>query len=386
MPAAGVPSLSGRLIASYVLDWFIIIALIGIGAGLWNVSPNRRPFTLTDPSISFPHVEHEKVTTATLFVVTVIAPLILTFLAIIILPPTHSPAYNARTSKSLTWRRKIWELHTAWLSLCLSFALSFFFTQAMKNLFGKPRPDLLSRCNPDWENQADHALGGYPQVLNGFYLVSATICRETDQSKLDDGFSSFPSGHATYSWAGMLYLTLFFAGKFGVTFPYSSRASSNSASPSGPNLRNGGASQQTTTTPSDTTQTGGGSSKPAAPPLYLLLPLFIPLCVAVYITSTRFSDFRHHPFDIIFGSLMGTAFSFLAYRLYHQPIRRGGGGSWGPRSSRRAFGFGSVAERKRDDDVDDHRKGDVELGNLSTERQNGYGNMPGVATVPADAR
>ncbi|KAL9009225.1 MAG: hypothetical protein Q9173_005727 [Seirophora scorigena] len=385
MPAAAMPSMSRRVVATYVLDWLIIIAIVGVGAGLWQVTPNRHPFTLTDPDISFPFVENEKITTATLFVVTVVAPLIMTFLTIIILPTTRPPSRNTWTFKPHTWRRKIWEWHTAWLSLCLSFALSFLFTQGMKNMFGKPRPDLLSRCDPDWENQAQYALGGYPQVLNGFYLVSATICRQQDKSKLDDGFSSFPSGHATYAWAGMLYLTLFFAGKFGVAVPYLNRAASsntnNSSSPlSSSDPRNGGGSQPTR--PSDRTQTGG-ETKPAAPSLLLFLPLLIPICVAVYISSTRYSDFRHHPFDIIFGSLMGTAFSYFAYRLYHQPLRQGGGGSWGPRSRGRAFGFGSEAERKRDDG-DDDPKGDVEMGNLNRGRQ--YGNVHDGAAVPAGAR
>lgn len=67
----------------------------------------------------------------------------------------------------------------------------------MRNLFGKPRPDLLSRCDPDYENQADYALGGFPQVLNGLYLVSSTICRQPDKTVLNEGFASFPSGHAS---------------------------------------------------------------------------------------------------------------------------------------------------------------------------------------------
>ena len=75
--------------------------------------------------------------------------------------------------------------------------MSFFFTQGMKNLFGKPRPDLLSRCNPDYQNQAQYAVGGLSQVLEGVNLVSSTICRQPDKGKLDDGFSSFPSGHSS---------------------------------------------------------------------------------------------------------------------------------------------------------------------------------------------
>lgn len=81
---------------------------------------------------------------------------------------------------------------------------------------------------------------------------------------------------------------------------------------------------------------------------------------------------------------MGTAFSYFAYRLYHQPLRQGGGGSWGPRSRGRAFGFGSEAERKRrDDDDDGTKRDDVEMGNLNGERRQ---NVRDGAAVQAGAR
>lgn len=288
-------------------------------------------------------------------------------LVALILPPSRPPTFNSVSRKSLIWRRKLWEWHAAWLGLVLSFALSFLFVQAMKNLFGRPRPDLLSRCDPDWEHQADYALGGFPQVLNGFYLVSSTICRTKDEGLLNDGFSSFPSGHATYSWAGMAYLALFLSAKFGVTIPYLSPSSStHRAVNTSPTTTTNG----TTSAASPATlQPPTPASKPAAPPLYLLLLPLIPICVATYIASTRFSDFRHHPFDIIFGSLMGLGFSLFTYRLYHLSPRRGQGGSWGPRSAARAFGFGSRVERTSDDG--DDRKEDVEMGNMGREEPNG---------------
>lgn len=233
----------------------------------------------------------------------------------------------------------------------------------MKNLFGRPRPDLLSRCNPDWEHQADYALGGYPQVLNGFYLVSSTICRQKDKSKLNDGFSSFPSGHATYAWAGMLYLALNLSSKFGVSIPYLSPfAHATQAPPPDPRTENGRTIQRGSSplAPSPL------RSEAAAPPLILLLLPLIPICVAIYIASTRFSDFRHHPFDIIAGSLLGIGFAFFSFRLYHLPLRRAGGGSWRSRAPERAFGFGE--ERKKSNDL---IQGDVETGNVRREGQNG---------------
>ncbi|KAI4242970.1 MAG: hypothetical protein L6R42_010861 [Xanthoria sp. 1 TBL-2021] len=242
-----------------------------------------------------------------------------------------------------TLRRKLWEWHTGWLGLGLSLALSFVLTQGMKNLFGKPRPDLLSRCNPDYENQAEYALD---------------------------------------SFAGLTYLALYLASKFSITVPYllpfshaspssSTSTFANSQKPTRPD-----SSSPTLPAPSSSTQQHQTPlrSQSAAPPVYLLLLPFIPICLAIYISSTRYSDFRHHGFDILFGSLMGAVLSWFSFRMYHLPIRRGGGWSWGPRSEGKAFGtlLGTGGYRetggKRDDDVLGQR-GDLEWGKGPTERE-----------------
>ena len=107
----------------------------------------------------------------------------------------------------------------------------------------------------------------------------------------------------------------------------------------------------------------------AAPPLYLFVLPLVPFCVAIYISSTRYSDFRHHGFDIIFGSLMGFVLAWAAFRLYHLPIRRSSGWAWGPRSSSRAFGVGvGVGGYVEDEDrVGMAVQNDVELGKMNAE-------------------
>ncbi|CAO1604914.1 hypothetical protein XANCAGTX0491_008454 [Xanthoria calcicola] len=372
-----------RLIASYILDWFIILAIAAVGAGFWKVTPNHRPFTLVDPSISFPYT-HEKISTAVLAVVSLVFPAITIFLVAIIFVPGPSGLRWAPFGQTL--RRKLWEWNTGWLGLALSLALSFVLTQGMKNLFGKPRPDLLSRCDPDYENQAEYALGGYPQVLNGLYLVSSTICRQTDKGMLNDGFSSFPSGHSSYSFAGLTYLSLYLASKFSITIPYllpfsyssSSSSTSTFANSTNPTRPDSSSPTLPTTAPSSSTQRQQQTplrSQSAAPPVYLLLLPLIPLCLAIYISSTRYSDFRHHGFDILFGSLMGIVLSWFSFRMYHLPIRRGGGWSWGPRSDGKAFGtllgtggYRVVGATKRDDDVVG-QKPDLEWGKGPTGRE-----------------
>lgn len=83
----------------------------------------------------------------------------------------------------------------------------------------------------------------------------------------------------------------------------------------------------------------------AAPPLYLLLLSAIPFFLAIFIASSRWFDFRHHGFDILFGFFIGTVTAFFAFRYYHLPIGRGAGWAWGPRSRDKAFwaGVGSFS-------------------------------------------
>ncbi len=41
------------LILSYVLDWAVLIAVGVVGTILGNITPNKRPFSLEDPNISY---------------------------------------------------------------------------------------------------------------------------------------------------------------------------------------------------------------------------------------------------------------------------------------------------------------------------------------------
>jgi hypothetical protein len=63
----------------------------------------------------------------------------------------------------------------------------------------------------------------------------------------------------------------------------------------------------------------------------------VPFCAAIYITATRYFQFHHHGFDILFGSLIGIVSSWFSFRWYHLPIRQGSGWSWGARSRDRAW-------------------------------------------------
>ncbi|RFU35938.1 hypothetical protein B7463_g330, partial [Scytalidium lignicola] len=321
---------SVAVVLSYVLDWVVVLVAGVAGLLFSRITPNKRPFSVANPDISFPHVINEKISSALLIILGLAVPAGVVLLACLLLVPGSPSPRN--TPKSLIWRRKLWELNTGWLGLGLSLAISNLVTSGVKNIIGKPRPDLLSRCNPDLAALTRFTIGGFE---NSGFLVSPGICRNQDKSLMNDGFRSFPSGHASFSSAGLVYLSLFLAAKLGVWAPYlAASLHPNSADP---------ASFSIFTSESPEFKSRGRvpiRNQGAAAPVYLLAICLVPACVAIYVASTRFSDFRHHGFDVLSGFVLGTSTSFFGFYYYQVPLRRGGGWSYGPRSAARAFWAG----------------------------------------------
>ncbi|CAM1507282.1 Fc.00g069230.m01.CDS01 [Cosmosporella sp. VM-42] len=352
---------SMRLLFSYAFDWVSLIVVAGIAAVLGHIEPNKRPFSLVDPDISFPFTEHETVPPWLLLVLNAAVPIVIVTVVSLIFVP--GPTVPKDTPKALIWKRKLWELHVGLLGLALALVAAWFFTESMKNMFGKPRPDLLSRCDPDIKNAAKYVIGGFiGETMNG-QLYSAKICQQKDSAKLNDGFRSYPSGHSSSAAAGLIYTSLFLASKFAVTIPFVVPA----AAPAGPATHAAFPSRmRAEVDPYEPTRTREAmdnrsiASSPynsktaarqnaqnmalrrqaAAPPIYLLVIVLMPFCLAVFIASSRWFDFRHHGFDILFGFLMGVATSIYSFRYYHLPIQEGAGWAWGPRSEDRAFWAG----------------------------------------------
>ncbi|KAL4888081.1 acid phosphatase/Vanadium-dependent haloperoxidase [Aspergillus ambiguus] len=333
-----------RLLFSYVFDWILIIGIALIGYGFHKVTPNHHPFSLTDPNISFPYTAHETVSTAVLVVVSLIAPAVIILTVSFVFIP--GSATSDTPSRSLRLIYKIWEWNAGWLGLGLSVAGVFMATEGLKDLYGKPRPDLLARCNPDLSQVAANTVGGLGEKLTGAAtLVSWEICQNPSETLKVDGFSSFPSGHSSFSFAGLTYLSLWLCAKFSIGFPYLAH------SPFSHDLRE---------QKRDAIRAQG-----AAPPIYMVIIAFVPLAVAFFISASRWFDYRHHGFDIIFGSIMGIVFAWVSFRLYHLPIMRGAGWAWGARSRRHALfkgvGFPSYVGANGWSVMDNSREQEVDL-------------------------
>ncbi|OQD84570.1 hypothetical protein PENANT_c012G02547 [Penicillium antarcticum] len=279
-----ISSLSKLLFLSYVLDWIFIIGIALIGYGFYKQHPNRHPFSLSDPTISYPQ-SPETVTTETLLLVSLLAPALLVFLiSALVVPGSAAITSNqhAKPSAAHIIRRKIWEWNAGWMGLALALASAWCATQGLKVLIGKPRPDLIARCDPDLSAIDRYTVGGLG-----------------------------------VSFSGLLYLTLWLCSKFSVGFPY---------------LPHYPVEDQTFADDASSVRRRG-----AAPPVYLMLIAFFPTATAAFISGSRWFNYRHHGFDILFGSALGIFFAYIGFSMYQLPIRRGAGWAWGARSRRRAF-------------------------------------------------
>ncbi|KAK9444418.1 PAP2 domain containing protein [Metarhizium brunneum] len=365
-------SFSVKLLASYAFDWIVLVVITVVAGFLGRIEPNKRPFALDDPNISFPFTEKETVPTWLLVILCALVPVIVIFLVSMILIPGSTVPKN--TGYALIWKRKVWELHVGWLGLLMAVGSAFFFISGIKNMCGKPRPDLLSRCEPDIANAAKYIVGGFGQEAASSRLYSGDICKQADSKKLDDGFRSYPSGHAAASAAGLIYLSLFLASKFSVTLPFVVP----SAAPLDDSMHSAFPSRTVPSASSDSFEQsrlrGDAAGKlrtlnrnaqyntrlqsmrrqAAAPPIYLLAITLVPFCLAIFIAASRWFDFRHHGFDILFGFLIGTITAIYSFRYYHLPIMAGAGWAWGPRSDDRAFWAGVGRLGFAGDNLDDY--------------------------------
>ncbi|KAG0311915.1 hypothetical protein BGZ97_011560 [Linnemannia gamsii] len=242
-----------RMACSYLFDWMLCIALIALFLLLDNVTPFKRQFSVEDRSLMYPYKEKEIIPTWALIVIAVVFPAVL------------------MAAVSLFIRRSSYDLHNGILGLLLSVSLTIVVTQVVKVTVGKHRPDFIDRCKP---------------MLNGVSITrdeplklwKVDVCTTTDHSVFKDGMRSFPSGHASTSFAGLTYLTLWLAGKMHVF------------------------------------DRKGYSLKSVI--------LMIPILAAMLVTISRIEDDRHSAPDVGWGTFIGIFFAFFSYHQYYPAITR----------------------------------------------------------------
>ncbi|KXG47087.1 Phosphatidic acid phosphatase type 2/haloperoxidase [Penicillium griseofulvum] len=260
-----------RVVISYIFDYVIIIAC-AIGFAILNkVEPYHQHFSLTNTSIQYPYAVHERVPMPLALCISAAFPLGLIIVYTLFLDGLfshHKPQDAVSGKRKLRgphrWKDRLWELNCGVLGLLLAQGLAFVITQALKTACGKPRPDLIARCQPAADSK---------DLFPG--LSNSTICTG-DPALLTDGFRSWPSGHSSSSFAGLVYTSLWLGGKLHV-------------------MDNRGEA-------------------------WKALLVMVPLLAASLIAVSRIMDARHHPFDVITGSMLGVVCGWVAYRQYFPPL------------------------------------------------------------------
>ncbi|KIH88749.1 PAP2 domain protein [Sporothrix brasiliensis 5110] len=223
------------------------------------VEPFHRLFFVNDLNISYPHAKVERVPVAMNFVYALFVPLFVILL--------YNSVFNAHVHKH----------HVSVLGMAIALILTSTVTDIVKNMVGRPRPDLLARCSP--------APGTPPNTL-----VSLEICTETDHHRLHDGWRSFPSGHASFAFAGLGYTSLFLAGQLKIFVLRNSGWSSSAAADTAP------------------VHVRGDLGK--------ILVCLAPLLGAAMIAISRCQDYRHDVYDVCTGALLGWTIAYWSYRRY----------------------------------------------------------------------
>lgn len=257
---------------SYAPDWIITILLALLLALTDKAHGFRREFSLTDTSIQHTHAESSRVPVWLLVVISLLGPIVI------------------QAVFSLAITRSFWDFHASILGLVVSHAISVTMTNILKVTVGRPRPDLIDRCQPR------------PGSVNAavYGLVTDAICQnDVNEHLVTDGFRSFPSGHSSTAFAGLAFLSFYLAGKLHL---FSTRSKGHAA---------------------------------------VSWIVFFPMAAATMIAVSRTMDYRHHATDVIAGGILGTLTAFGVYSVYYPSLRS----PWchkplAPRITRRRSGGG----------------------------------------------
>ncbi|KUI62056.1 Diacylglycerol pyrophosphate phosphatase 1 [Cytospora mali] len=252
---------------------YLIIVLV--------VDPFHRLFFINDLAISFPYAEVEQVSVTFNVIYAAAVPLVIVILT------------NTLTRAS---RHKH---HVAILGLAIALVLTSFLTDTIKNAVGRTRPDLVARCKP---------APGTPANT----LVSIDVCTETRHHVLHDGWRSFPSGHSSFSFAGLGYLSLFLAGQVRL-FVIGGGGRGRDPNGNGISNANAGANGRVgVREDEDDARDAVFMRGDLARALLCLAPLLGAAMIAI----SRCQDYRHDVYDVCTGALLGWVIAYWSYRRY----------------------------------------------------------------------
>ncbi|CAO2185556.1 unnamed protein product [Urochloa humidicola] len=240
-----------RLARKHTHDWVVLILLAAVVVGLHYASPFNRfvgKDMMTD--IRYP-VKPSTVPAWAVPIISILCPWVI-FISIYIA------------------RRDVYDFHDATLGVLFAVLITAVFTDVIKTAIGRPRPDFFWRCFPDGN-----------QLYN---QVTGDVICHGEKSFLTDGRKSFPSGHTSWSFAGLGFLSLYLSGKIKAF------------------------------------DRQGHVAK--------LCIVILPLLLASLVGISRVDDYRHHWEDVFVGGLIGFVMAVICYLHFFPPPYHDQG--WGP--------------------------------------------------------
>ncbi|XVE58750.1 hypothetical protein DITRI_Ditri04bG0194100 [Diplodiscus trichospermus] len=153
------------------------------------------------------------------------------------------------------FRKDVYDFHHAVLGILFSVLLTGVITDSIKDLVGRPRPNFFWRCFPDGKAVFDKITGD-------------VVCHG-NASDIKEGYKSFPSGHTSWSFAGLSFLSWYLSGKI--------RAFDRR----------------------------GHVAK--------LCIVFLPVLCAAFVGVSRVDDYWHHWTDVFSGALIGSTVATFCY-------------------------------------------------------------------------
>ncbi|KAJ2959405.1 hypothetical protein NQZ79_g5148 [Umbelopsis isabellina] len=234
-------------ILSYLKDWILVIIFLVIFLAIDFLPPFHQEFYVDDWSIRYPYSATERVNLTALMIIAIVAPFVIICLI------------------AGAIKRSFHDLHNGVLGLFFALTFTLMFTDVLKITIGEPRPDMLARCQPAPNTQSPAEA-----------LLNISICTTPYDSTFQDGFKSFPSGHSSFSFAGLGYLSLYLCGKLHV-FDHKGH-------------------------------------------VWKGFVVLIPIMGAILVAISRIMDYRHHPWDVVFGGLLGFLAAYFSYHQYYPPL------------------------------------------------------------------
>lgn len=240
------PSRSRHFKWSVLLDFLVITTLLLLSLAFYKfIYPTERYFRIDDPELMWPRAP-----------VLVSSPLVgaVSFFL---------PASIILLANIFFWWNK-WDLYSGLVGLLFAWTVSLFFTGLLWVIVGEVRPHFLSKCDIDISRVSTNTL---------FY--TRDICRNNDKITPDD-LHSFPSGHGSGAFVGMVFLMCYLNGKLKVFNGH-----------------------------------GGHTWK-------FLVAFVLPLTLAFYLSLRRLADHSHTGTQMLIGILIGVFSALAAYRLFYR--------------------------------------------------------------------